>query len=373
MCGPSKPDKSGEPQRRRANFGTVWSVISTVESRPHPQPQENLTDRSREGTSDKTPRVSVIIPVRDRRSMLRGALEALAKQTYRDFEVVVVDDGSSDGSGEEVFAVPELCARIVRTEGIGAVAARRVGVETARGDVLGFTDSDCLPDPEWISVAMSSIDDGADLVQGATHPLRAVGLLERSVGVEWEDGLYATCNIFYTKAAYEEAGGFHSGGEELLGFRSGGMARGLGFGEDTLLGWNVRRRRRAVFEPQAVVRHEVIRPSLGELVKRAWISGAFPSLVREVPELRETLLRRRYFLGYRRLPLYAFAVALLSRRERLAAMFGAWWLVARASEVIRRGGIRRKTIVAVPVELGVDAVTAVALVMGSVRAKRVVL
>ena len=323
--------------------------------------------------NDDTPRVSVIIPVRDRRLMLRGALEALAKQTYRDFEVVVVDDGSTDGSGDEAFAVPELRARVIRTEGVGAVGARTSGVEAAAGDVFAFTDSDCLPDPDWLSEAMASIEDGADLVQGATFPARPIGLLERSVGVEWEDGLYATCNILYTRAAFEEAGGFHGRGDRLFGFRSGSMAKGLGFGEDTLLGWSVRRRRRAVFVPQAVVRHEVIRPPLGELMKRAWIAGAFPSLVREVPELRETLLRRRYFLGYRRLPLYALAVALASDRGRLAALFGSWWFVERASEAFRKGGVGKKTLVTVPVELGIDAVTAVALLVGSARARRVVL
>jgi glycosyltransferase involved in cell wall biosynthesis len=323
--------------------------------------------------SDGTPRVSVIIPVRDRREMLRGALEGLAKQTQRDFEVVVIDDGSSDSPGDEVSAVPGLRAQLVRTEGVGAVAARRAGVEAARGEIFAFTDSDCIPDTDWLAEGVAAIDDGADLVQGATYPVRPVGLLERSVGVEYEDGLYATCNVLYRRTAFERAGGFDLKADRRLGFRSGEMARGLGFGEDTLLGWRVRRAGRAVFVPQAIVRHEVVSPPLREMMRRAWISGAFPGLVREVPELRETLLQSRLLLGRRRLPLYGLIVSLLARRGWLAALFGGWWVGARALDVVRIGGARRKAAAALPVELGIDVVTAAGLVVGSARAREAVL
>ena len=64
----------------------------------------------------------------------------------------------------------------------------------------------------------------------------------------------------------------------------------LGFGEDTLLGWRVRRTGTAVYEPAALVEHEVFRTGLAEALSRSWMAGAFPALVREVPELRGTAL-----------------------------------------------------------------------------------
>jgi glycosyltransferase involved in cell wall biosynthesis len=319
------------------------------------------------------PTVSVVVPVRDRRLLLRGALEALAKQTYRDFEVVVVDDGSTDGSGDVVADFSELDTHVVRTEGIGAVEARRAGVAAARGGVLAFTDSDCIPDADWLAEGVAAIEGGADLVQGPTFPVRSIGLLERSVGVESEDGLYATCNIFYRRDAYERAGGFALDGATRFGFRRNAMARGLGFGEDTLLGWRVRASGRAVFVPQAIVRHEVTKPALGELMKRAWLAGAFPSLVREVPELRNTLLKDRVFLGRRRIPLYATLVALLLRRGWLAGLLAATWIGMRARDVDRSGEGPKRKAVALPVELGLDAITAAALITGSVRAGTIVL
>src|SRR5205085_1797885 len=78
--------------------------------------------------------------------------------------------------------------------------------------------------------------DGVDMVQGRTEPVGPVGLLERSLWVTREDGLYATCNVLYRRSAFEEAGGFQDAGT-LLGFRPGAFGRGLGMGEDALLGW----------------------------------------------------------------------------------------------------------------------------------------
>jgi glycosyltransferase involved in cell wall biosynthesis len=288
--------------------------------------------------------------------------------------VVVVDDGSVDGSGEEAERASDtgLAVRVVRTEGVGAVEARRRGVETARGEILAFTDSDCVPDPVWLQQGVAAFEDGIDLVQGRTVPVRPVGLLERSVWIEHEDGLYATCNVLYRREAFDRAGGFNDA-HALLGFRPGSFGRGLGFGEDALLGWKLRREGRAVFAPEAVVRHEVIRPSLIELLRRSWMAGAFPSLIGEIPELGSTLLTRRVFLGTRRIPLYAVVIGFLLRRPRLAALAAAWWVGARALEAVRIEKSPGKVAGGVVVELASDVVSGAALVSGSVRARRPVL
>jgi glycosyltransferase involved in cell wall biosynthesis len=318
--------------------------------------------------------VSVIVPVRDRREMLGGTLKALAGQSYRDFEVVVVDDGSTDGSGAEAEAAAQngFRVRVVRTAGVGAVEARRIGVASSTGSILAFTDSDCLPDPAWLEKAVAAFSDGVDLVQGRTEPVRDVGLLERTVWVTREDGLYATCNVLYRRDAFERAGGFHDAGR-LLGFRPGVFGRALGFGEDVILGWKIARAGRARFVPEAIVRHEVIRPTVREILRRAWMAGAFPPLVREIPELRRTQLQDRLFLGRRRIPLYATLAAIMLRRPGLAAVAALWWVAARARQGAR---VEREPVAlarGVAVELACDVVTAAALIAGSARARNVVL
>jgi len=318
--------------------------------------------------------VSVIVPVRDRAELLEALLASLAGQTYSDFEVIVVDDGSTDASPEVAAqaAARGEAVRLVRQEsGVGAVGARVAGVAVARGEVLAFTDSDCRPLPEWLEALVDAIDDGADVVQGLTRAARAAGPLERTVSSHGDDGLYATCNVAYRRAAFDAVGGFDTGAESVLGFRGDQRAKGLGFGEDSLLGWRVRRTGRAVFEPRAVVEHHVFPFEAAGAVSRAWQAGAFPALVREIPELRETLLRRRVWLGDRRQEwlLLAFVLAVV-RRPWLALAVACPWVWHHANR-IKRSDARWPARVAVL--LGLEVVTETALVAGSARARTVVL
>lgn len=329
------------------------------------------------------PKVSVVISTYQRAADLPGLIAALERQTYplEDVEVVVVDNGSTDGSFEMLNGLVEsspLCLRPVRLEvNDGSSGGRNAGWRAASGEVVAFTDDDCLPDPDWLKAGLAVMEDDVVLVQGRTVPQRKVRALERSAGSERLDGLYPTCNVFYRRDALEATGGFDRTDGTRLGFRLGSFGSGYGFGEDTLLAWRVARGSKVAYAPDAVVRHAVMRPSLREYVVRYWIVSGFPALVREVPELRELLLRGRYFLGYRRLPLYAtVAAALFTMRwpiRWIAALTTLWWVLARGREVRRRGGSRRRRAVAVPVEMAVDVVTAAALVKGSVRSRRLVI
>jgi glycosyltransferase involved in cell wall biosynthesis len=322
-------------------------------------------------------RVSVIVPVRNRARLLADLLAGLGAQTFTDFEVVVADDGSSDGSADVARAA--RCGtgpvRLVQGFGRGAVNARAAGVAAAAGDVLAFIDSDCVPDAEWLERGVAALDTGVDLVQGATYPFRPPRPWERSVWAGHEDGLYPSCNLLCRRSSFDAAGGFDRDADRVLGFRHGTRLRGLGFGEDTLLAWRIRRRGRVLFASDVVVRHQVLPSGAGDALARAWAAGAFPALVREVPELRATLgLRGGVVLGPRsRLLLYASIVALAARRRRLAAAAAAGWLAARVRPVLGADGSWRERLVSTPVVVAADAVTTAALVAGSVRARSVVL
>jgi glycosyltransferase involved in cell wall biosynthesis len=320
------------------------------------------------------PRVSVIVPVRDRATLLAGALDGLARQTFDDFEVVVIDDGSTDGSGDVARSFADrMRVNVVRTDGVGAVDARRSGIREARGDILAFTDSDCVPEEIWLEHGVNAIDKGADVVQGRTIPQRRVGPLERSISHGGREGLYATCNVFYRREAYDAVGGFDRDAQHRLGFRAGRDGRALGFGEDTLLAWRVAREGRAAFVPECIVRHAVVEPPVGELVWRSWMAGGFPALVREIPELRSTLLRHGVFLGYRRLPVYGLGAAALTRSKWLTAGAAAYWALSRVRDGVKRDGPLGRKMVAVPVEMAVDVVTAASLLWGSARSRSIVL
>ncbi|MCA1812848.1 MAG: glycosyltransferase [Halobacteriales archaeon] len=95
-----------------------------------------------------TPRVSVVLPVRDRAGVLERAMRSVLDQSYRPLELIVVDDGSADASAEvaERVARQDRRVRVIREPARGAAAARNVGLRLARGELLAFQDSD----DEWL-------------------------------------------------------------------------------------------------------------------------------------------------------------------------------------------------------------------------------
>ena len=100
--------------------------------------------------TDEKPLVSVIIPVYNGGRHLRAALDSVFAQTYREFEVIVVDDGSGDDSGAIAQSFPEV--RYIHQTNQGVAAARNHGLEAARGEFFAFLDQDDLWTPDKLKV-----------------------------------------------------------------------------------------------------------------------------------------------------------------------------------------------------------------------------
>lgn len=91
--------------------------------------------------------VSVILPAHNREELLTRSIESVLNQTFSDFELIVVDDGSTDGTDEVIARLEDPRVRYVRLEkNRGASAARNVGIRQANGRFLAFQDSD----DEWV-------------------------------------------------------------------------------------------------------------------------------------------------------------------------------------------------------------------------------
>jgi glycosyltransferase involved in cell wall biosynthesis len=86
------------------------------------------------------PLVSVVTPVYNGEAFLRETLESIFAQDYEPFEVIVVDDGSTDGSAAIARSYP--AARYIRQHNQGPAAARNAGIAAARGEFLAFVDAD---------------------------------------------------------------------------------------------------------------------------------------------------------------------------------------------------------------------------------------
>ena len=87
------------------------------------------------------PMVSVIIPTYNRADLVSETIDSVLAQSYRDFEVIVVDDGSTDASGEVLARYGEQI-RVVLQENAGEAVARNAGIRVASGEYVGFLDSD---------------------------------------------------------------------------------------------------------------------------------------------------------------------------------------------------------------------------------------
>ena len=118
--------------------------------------------------SYKLPLVSVIIPVFNREKALATALRSVADQSFPDWEVIVVDDCSSDNSAEVALRIGQQGkVRVIRHENnLGSSAARNTGILAARGRFVSFLDSDDSWHPEKLrrQVELTQADSNPDMV-----------------------------------------------------------------------------------------------------------------------------------------------------------------------------------------------------------------
>jgi len=104
--------------------------------------------------------ISVIIPMYNAENTIIESLRGLESQERRDFEVVVVDDGSTDTSPELVTEFgnqSKLPIRLLGQENAGPATARNLGAEYSNGRIIVFLDSDCIPPPNWIEAMTRSL------------------------------------------------------------------------------------------------------------------------------------------------------------------------------------------------------------------------
>jgi glycosyltransferase involved in cell wall biosynthesis len=290
--------------------------------------------------------VTVIVPARDAEATLPATVAALDAQDY--------------GGEVEVLVIPDA-------DGEGPAAMRNAGAARAAGEVLAFTDADCVPAPGWLTAAVAEIDAGADLVQGRVEPDPGtqLGAFDRTVWVTGENGLYETANLVITRELFERLGGFESwlGGET-----------GKELGEDTWLGWRARRAGAHVtFASGALVHHAVFERGWREFAAERARLRFFPALAGRVPELRERLFFSRVFLSPRSAAFDAAVLAsfLAAVRRSPLPLAGAAPYGVIATLAARRS--RPHSPVVLFGDLAADAVGFVALARGSVASRSLLL
>ena len=115
--------------------------------------------------------VSVIIPVYNAGTYLRRSLDSVAGQSFGDFEVILVDDGSSDESGKtcDEYSLRDSRFKVIHKERGGASSARNAGLELACGQWIFFMDSDDLLHPQAIELVLRGASSGLEFVVADFH------------------------------------------------------------------------------------------------------------------------------------------------------------------------------------------------------------
>lgn len=175
------------------------------------------------------PTFSVIIPTWNDAAVVGRAVASVLAQRFADFELIVVDDGSTDDTGERLAAWADPRLRYLRQEHGGVTRARNHGIRSSRGRHLTFLDSDDQVEPDWLaSYAEAFADPRVEVVcsglavylDGHTEPL--IKLPEPG------DGLFEHREVLFLAGTFAAR-------RELVE-RVGGYAEGLPFAENTELG-----------------------------------------------------------------------------------------------------------------------------------------
>jgi glycosyltransferase involved in cell wall biosynthesis len=122
--------------------------------------QHTMSEMS--ASQNKMPYVSVIIPTYNRASYVTEAINSVLAQTYTDYEVIIVDDGSTDRTREVIAHFRDLI-RYIYQDNQGLAAARNTGIKAARGKWIAFLDSDDLWLPEKLTVQIEDLSRNPEL------------------------------------------------------------------------------------------------------------------------------------------------------------------------------------------------------------------
>lgn len=222
------------------------------------------------------PKVSVIVCSYNGGKTLDACLTSLAKVQYPDFEVVLVDDGSTDDTPAIAARHPDIIS--LRQENKGLSVARNEGAYAAQGEIIAYTDSDCMADPDWLYFLVGTLLSGdfagvggpnisppaANGIQacvaaapgGPSHILLTDTIAEHIPG----------CNMAFYKWAFDKVGGFDPEYRKA--------------GDDVDFCWRLQQEGQIIaFSPSAIVWH-YRRFTLGAFRKQQVGYGEAESLLR---------------------------------------------------------------------------------------------
>lgn len=233
------------------------------------------------------PKVSVVVASYNGDRTLKACLESLRRLNYPDYEVILVDDGSTDSTPQIVAAFPDVRA-FRHPRNLGLSIARNTGISAATGEIVAFTDADCRVDEDWLYYLVGDLlnsdfagiggpnllprDDSAVAAAVMASPGGPAHVMLTDRQAEHIPG----CNMAFYKWALEDVGGF----DPIF----------VKAGDDVDICWRLQQAGCKIgFSPSALVWH-YRRSTVGEYLKQQRGYGeAEALLVRKHPEYFNSL------------------------------------------------------------------------------------
>lgn len=160
--------------------------------------------------------VTIVIPAYNTARTIAPCIEGCLAQDYPGVEIVIVDDGSTDETGHIVQRYP---VRYIRQENAGPACARNRGWQTATGEVVCFTDSDCVPAPDWVSRLVEEYVLEKIAGVGGTYDIVNKGnllaeciheeIVQRHLKMPKYVNYLGSFNVSYRRSVLEEVEGFN--------------------------------------------------------------------------------------------------------------------------------------------------------------------
>ncbi len=208
-------------------------------------------------------KASIIVPLYNEGRHVRSLCEALQIQTYQNIQVILVDNGSTDNT----VSIASEYFDVFKCPNPGSYHARNVGLASASGEYILFTDGDCVPHPLWVEQMVTSLSDGYDVVAGSTlgidfhnnticQELVRGSLAKMAFKGTKATCYFPTCNVSYRRTVFEKLGYFRNYSGSDTRFSQEAFKAGF----------------RCIIDPKSIVYHHIA-DSYWELCQR-WFRAA---------------------------------------------------------------------------------------------------
>jgi cellulose synthase/poly-beta-1,6-N-acetylglucosamine synthase-like glycosyltransferase len=160
----------------------------------------------------REPYISVVVSCYNKRDVIGECIRSILNQNYENYELIVVDDGSTDGSMEAIKKFNSIRMKVMQIKHQGVSAAKNTGIRHARGSIVLFLDGDCILDGKGLRELSKSFSNpeigcvGGRLlaINGQSLIAKTVELMQNGVERKWPFG----ANVAYRREVLEKIGGF---------------------------------------------------------------------------------------------------------------------------------------------------------------------